>query len=164
MDATTELLVDITIIVLIEFIGNVMLVFGILIDPVAKAAGVIPSVLALVLTTALILPVMMNMVKRVRNIIRLLASSLLETRACQTLGGTFVCRVLRRLISLFVIGILLFTLVPFAYVFSEHQSVWVLVFMAVGIVFALLLFDVFRSSYQKVSDGLAKNIIGQGGD
>ena len=158
------LFVDITVVVLIEFIGNVLLVFSVLIDPVAKAAGVIPSVLALVLTTALILPVIMNMVKRVRNIIRLLASSLLETRAYQTLSGTFVYRVLRRLISLFVIGILLFTLVPFAYVFSEYQSIWVLVFMAVGIVFALLLFDVFRSTYQKVSDSLAKNIIEQEGD
>ena len=151
--------VDLIIIVLISFLSSVLLAFSLVLDPIARAIGIIPSVLALVVTIALSMPVVISMVNKMRNIVRLLAASALDTKPYQTLSGTLVYRMLKKLVRLLVVVVILLAIVPFAYVFDQYQSGVVLIFVLIGVLFGYLLWDFFHSGYMRLQDALAANIV-----
>jgi CPA2 family monovalent cation:H+ antiporter-2 len=150
--------VDFTIVIMIQVFGIILLGASDLLEPVANMLHVGVSVIALVVCIALSLPVFLDMLNRFRSIVTTLASSVVDSKSYQTVSGTFVFRVFKKLTRVFFVLILIFTLVPFGYVLNEYQSAWVLIFIVLGVVLGYLLWDSLGSSYKKVSVALTKNL------
>lgn len=150
--------VDFTIIIMIQVFGIILLGASQMLDPVVNLLHVSVSVIALVVTVALALPAFIDMLNHFRKIVTILASSVIDTKAYQTVNNTFVFRVFKKLTRVFFVIVLLFTLVPFAYVLSEFKSAWVLVFVVLGLILGYLFWDFLGSSYQRISGALTKNL------
>ena len=150
--------VDFTIFIMIQIFGIILLGASSLLKPVANLLHIGGSVVALVLCVALALPVFYDIHNRLRNIVTVLATAVVDDKSYQTISNTYVFRVFNRLARVFFVLILLFTLVPFGYVLGEYQSVWVLVFIGLGAILGYLIWDVVGSSYRIVSVALTRNL------
>jgi CPA2 family monovalent cation:H+ antiporter-2 len=150
--------VDFTIVIMILVFGIFLLGVSNLLQPVADFLKVSVSAIALVICIALALPSFVDLIRRLGKIVTVLASAVVDTRTYQQVNSTFVFKVFKKLTRVFIVVILLFTLVPIGYALSENNSAWVLVFIALGIILAYLIWDFLGSSYQRVSGALTKNL------
>jgi CPA2 family monovalent cation:H+ antiporter-2 len=153
------LFIDVTILILIQFFGLVLLAASDLLDGVAEVLGLSVAAVSLVLSVALALPVILDIVGRLRKLVATLAYTVLDTRAYQVASRSFVFRVFKRLVRVAVVIVLLFTLAPIAYVLDSSHALALIVFLALGILLGYLIWDFLRSSYQKVSVALTKNLM-----
>jgi CPA2 family monovalent cation:H+ antiporter-2 len=156
------IVIDIVIIVLIETAGALLLIASNVLDPAAHAIGVVPSVLALVITTAFVLPVAVSLVSKIRKLIGILASSLTETWGYQNIKSSYAYKFFVKLISILSVALILFAMLPFAFVFNQYDSGIVVIFLLIGVLFGYLLIDFFRSTYKRMQDALSTSFTESG--
>ncbi|MDD1770297.1 MAG: cation:proton antiporter [Methanomassiliicoccales archaeon] len=149
------IIIDIVIVILIETFGLVFDGLANLLAGFALMLGVVPAVLAVVITTALVIPVVVSLVGRIRAVIRILASSLIETKGYQNLSSTYAYKFFVKLITLFVVAFVLLTMLPFLSLLEAAGTAYVIVFVLVGVVFGYLLLDFFRSTHNKMQKALS---------
>ncbi|MCU0861259.1 MAG: cation:proton antiporter [Methanomassiliicoccales archaeon] len=153
------LLIDVTLFVCIQFFGLLLLLASQQVRDFAAALGLGVSAVALVLSVAMALPVILDMISRVRKIVALMAFVVTGSKTYQAASATAAFRIFKRLVRVLVAVILIFTLVPFAFFADEYATVFVLVFLGMGLLLGYLIWDVLRAGYTKWSSALEKGFI-----
>jgi CPA2 family monovalent cation:H+ antiporter-2 len=149
------LFVDITYILLVSIAGNFLLALSGVLEPVASAIGVLPSILSLVVIAVLMVPAVASIVSKLRNIARIIAASVLGATAYQALSQTFVYRTFRRLIVILAVIALLFALIPVSSLVGGVKIAAIII-VGAGALIAFLLWDFVRGSYEKVYETLGR--------
>jgi CPA2 family monovalent cation:H+ antiporter-2 len=153
------LFIDVVILILIEFFGLVLLAASDLLDGVAEILGVSVTAVALVLSVALALPVILDILSHLKKLVSALAYTVLDTKAYKAVNNTFVFRLFKRLVRIAIVIILLFTLVPIAYAVDNTHSAIVILFIGLGLLLGYLIWDYLHASYEKMSTALTKNLV-----
>jgi monovalent cation:H+ antiporter-2, CPA2 family len=153
------LFIDVVIFIMIQFLGLVLLAASNLLDGVAEVLGVSVAAVALVLTVALALPVIFDILSHLRKLTAALTYTVTGTKAYKVAKDTFVFRLFKRLIRIAVVLILLFTLAPISYAVDNTHSAVFIVFIVLGALLGYLVWDYLRSSYDKMSTALTKNLV-----
>jgi CPA2 family monovalent cation:H+ antiporter-2 len=155
------LFIDVVILILIQFFGLVLLAASNLLDNIAEVIGVSVAAVALVVSVALALPVILDIISHLRKLTAALAYTVLDTKAYQMVNKTFVFRFFKRLIRVVIVIILLFTLAPITYALDNTHGAFIILFIALGFLLGYLIWDYLRSSHEKMSNALTKNLMEQ---
>jgi len=153
------LFIDIVILILIQFLGLVLLVASNLLIGVAEVLGVSVSAVALVVSVALALPVIYDILSHLKKLVAALAYTVLDTKAYQVASKSLVFRVFKRLVRVTVVIVLLFSLAPITYAVDKTHGAFIVLFIVLGAVLGYLIWDYVRSSHEKMSNALTKNLI-----
>ena len=153
------LFIDIVIFIMIQFLSLILLAASNLLDGVAEVLGVSVAAVALVLSVALALPVIFDILSHLRKLTAALTYTVTDTKVYKVAKDTFVFRLFKRLIRIAVVIILLFTLAPISYALDNTHSAVIIVFIALGILLGYFVWDYLHSSYEKMSNALTKNLV-----
>jgi len=153
------IIIDIVIIVLIEVFGIMFDALAGLVAPIALFLGIVPALLAIVITTALVIPVVISLLGRVRAIVRILASSLVENKSLKELSSTYAYKFFSRLVAVFVVAIVLVSSVPLLLAVDAFQSWLVVIFVLIGAIFGYTLLGFFRSTHKKMQTVLSSSFV-----
>jgi len=153
------LFIDVVILVLIQFLGLVILAASNLLDGVAEVLGVSVSAVALVVSVALALPVIYDILSHLKKLVAALAYTVLDTKAYQVASRYLVFRVFKRLVRVTIVIVLLFSLAPITYAVDKTHGAFIVLFIVLGAVLGYLIWDYVRSSHEKMSNALTKNLI-----
>lgn len=150
--------VDFTIIIMILVGGSILLLSSGALVGVADFLSLSVALIDVVLMIAFTLPALIDIFRRIRKIITIMASAVIDPRTYYTVNGTFVFRLFRKLSRIFMILIIIFMVVPIGYVLAASGLAWLLIFVGLGLVLAYLIWDYLGSSFQRLSGTLTKNI------
>jgi len=153
------LFIDIVILILIQLFGLVLLAASSLLDGVAEVLGVSVSAVALVVSVALALPVIYDILSHLKKLVAALAYTVLDTKAYQVASKSLVFRMFKRLIRVIVVIVLLFSLAPITYAVDKTHGAFIVLFIILGAVLGYLIWDYLRSSHEKMSNALTKNLM-----
>ncbi len=153
------LFIDIVIFIFIQVFSLVLLAASSALAGVAEVLGVSVAAVSLVLSVALAIPIILDMLNHLKKLVSSLTYTVTDTKAYQTAKGTFVFRLFKRLITIGVVILLLFTLAPIAYALDNTRLAFVLVFIIMGVLLGYFIWDYLRTSYEKMSTALTKNLV-----
>ncbi|MEM0448285.1 MAG: cation:proton antiporter [Methanomassiliicoccales archaeon] len=153
------LMIDVTLLLLIQFLGLIMFLAIQDLRQWAQGLGVSVTAVALVLSVALSLPVIVDLISRLRKVVALMASALTDSKTFKAVSQTLAFRLLRRLTYITVLIILIFSLAPIEFFVDEYARAFSLVFIILGLILGYLIWDTLRRGYEKWSMALEKNFI-----
>ncbi len=153
------LFIDIVLFIMIQLFSLVLLAASNLLDGVADVLGVSVAAVALVLSVALALPVIFDILSHLRKLTAALTYTVTDTKVYKVAKDTFVFRMFKRLIRVAVVIILLFTLAPISYALDNTHSAAFIIFIGLGLLLGYLVWDYLHSSYEKMSNALTKNLV-----
>ncbi|MDD1746714.1 MAG: cation:proton antiporter [Methanomassiliicoccales archaeon] len=153
------LFIDVVIFILIQFFGLMLLAASNTLDGVADVLGVSVAAVALVLTVALALPVILDILSHLNKLVAALTYTVTGTKAYKLAKDTFVFRLFKRLIRIAVVIILLLTLAPIAYALDSTHAAAAIIFIALGLLLAYFIWGYLHSSYERMSSALTKNLV-----
>ena len=152
--------VDFTIILLIQVFAGFFYGFGSLLQGVADWLSVVPSTLGMIISVALIIPPLISIMRRMRRIVGILVTGLVETGRFQSNTGKVFFHVMTRLGYIFIFITLFFLLIPIAPLAKEFPFL-LIVAVIVGVMVTVWLRDISKTTYMRMTDLLSENLLEQ---
>lgn len=153
------LFIDVVIFIMIQLFSLILLAASNLLDGVAEVLGVSVAAVSLVLSVALAIPVILDILSHLKKLVAILTYTVTDTKAYKVAKDTFVFRLFKRLVSIAIVILLLFSLAPIAYAMDNTHAAFVIVFIVLGALLGYFIWGYLRSSYQKMSTALTKNLV-----
>jgi CPA2 family monovalent cation:H+ antiporter-2 len=153
------LFIDVVIFIMIQLFSLILLAASNLLDGVAEVLGVSVAAVALVLSVALAIPVILDILSHLKKLVAILTYTVTDTKVYKVAKDTFVFRLFKRLVRIAIVILLLFSLAPIAYALDNTHAVFVIVFIILGALLGYFIWGYLRSSYQKMSTVLTKNLV-----
>jgi CPA2 family monovalent cation:H+ antiporter-2 len=153
------LFIDVVIFILIQFFSLILLAASDMLDGVAEVLGVSVAAVAVVLSVALAIPVILNILSHLNKLVAALTYTVTDTKVYKVAKDTFVFRLFKRLIRIAIVIILLLTLAPIAYALDSTHSAAAIIFIGLGLLLAYFVWGYLHSSYEKMSSALTKNLV-----
>ncbi len=154
--------IDFTFIFVIAVAANVVYGLTDLVANLAQISPILPALLIGGLSVAAMLPAVVSIVKRLRNIVAVLVKVTLETGRFNALGGRVIYRIFMGMFTLFVVIVLLFLMVSLIPTAREITFLPPLVIVIVGGLIAYVLWDLTRSAHERMSEMLSKGLVDEG--
>jgi len=152
------MIVDFSIIYVIQ--AFVVVVFNITdaLAPIAEWLNIIPSLFASIVSVCLIIPPVIDMVRRVRKIGYEAVQGILEGGMYHKDSGRMILKLFVNLVTA-VLGVILFlSVLPFSYVYTDIPLVPITGTL-VGFVVAWLLWDAEKATYKKMCTVLSEGLV-----
>jgi monovalent cation:H+ antiporter-2, CPA2 family len=150
--------VDFTIILLIQVFAGFFYGFGLLLSGFADWLSVLPSTLGMIISVALIIPPLISVMRRMRRVVKILVTGLVETGRFHNNSGLVFFRVMTRLGYIFIFITMFFMLIPIAPLAKEFPFLLV-VAVIVGIMVTYWLRDINKATYLRMTDLLTENLL-----
>jgi monovalent cation:H+ antiporter-2, CPA2 family len=152
------IVVDFVILFLIQLVVQVLYNLSELLDSVADWLKVIPSTLATIVSVALIIPPVVDIVRRTRTIVLASVQGILGGGKYKSDSGRLLLKLLFNFMMV-IIGIVLFLAVLPLAPFYEGVPIIAILGIVVGTVVAYLIWDANKATYEKVCGLLGDEFI-----
>jgi hypothetical protein len=143
---------------LIQVFAGFFYGFGMLLSGFANWLSVLPSTLGMIISVALIIPPLISIMRRMRQVVKILVTGLVETGRFQTNSGLVFFRIMTRLGYIFIFITMFFMLIPIAPLAKEFPFL-LIVAVIVGIMVTYWLRDINKATYLRMTDLLTENIL-----
>ncbi|HVO77762.1 MAG TPA: cation:proton antiporter [Methanomassiliicoccales archaeon] len=153
------IIIDIVIIVVIGAFAGVLGLLAEAIERIFNTGGYLASVFAIVIVTAIVVPVIVSLVSKIRKVIRILASSLVDTASYQNLSQTYVYKFFMKMVQVILVGIFLLALLTAVWTVPPTLRWILLIFALVGVLFGYMLLGYFRRTYKRMQKELSSSFI-----
>lgn len=154
------ILVDFTIILMIQVFAGLFYGFGYLLQGVATVLSLLPNTLGMIISVALIVPPLISIVRRMRRIVIILVKGLVESGRFQSSTGHMFFHIMTRLGYIFTFIILFFMLIPIAPMARDFPLLLVAA-IVIGIMVTIWLRDINKATYDKMTNLLSENLLEQ---
>lgn len=152
------IVVDFVILFLIQLVVQVLYNLSELLDSVADWLKVIPSTLATIVSVALIIPPVVDIVRRTRTIVLASVKGILGGGKYESNSGRLILKLLFNFMMV-IIGIVLFVAVLPLAPFYEGVPIVAILGIVVGTVVAYLIWDANKATYEKVCGLLGEGFV-----
>jgi CPA2 family monovalent cation:H+ antiporter-2 len=155
------IILDFTIILLIQVFAGFFYGFGTLLQGFASGLSLLPTTLGMIISVALIIPPLISIMRRMRRIVRILVTGLVETGHYHNNMGRLFFRIMTRLGYIFIFITLFFLLIPIAPMARDFPFLLIAAII-VGILVTIWLRDINKATYDKMTNLLSENLLEPG--
>jgi CPA2 family monovalent cation:H+ antiporter-2 len=152
------IIIDFVILFLIQLVVQVLYDLSELLDTAADWLKVIPSTLATIVSVALIIPPVVDIVRRTRTIVLVSVKGILGGGKYKSDSGRLILKLLFNFMMVIIGIVLFFAVLPLA-PFYEGVPIVALLGIVVGTVVAYLIWDANKATYEKVSGLLGEGFV-----
>lgn len=152
------IIIDFVILFIIQLLVLALYNITELLDPVADWLKIIPSTLATIVSVALIIPPVVDIVRRTRTIVLASVKGILGGGKYKSDSGRLILKLLFNFMMV-IIGIVLFVAVLPLATFYEGVPIVAILGIVVGVVVAYLIWDANKATYEKVCGLLGDELI-----
>ncbi len=151
------IIIDIVIIVVIGALAGILGLLADTIEHLFHVGGYLASVFAIVIITAIVIPVIVSLLSKIRKVLRILASSLVDTEGYQNLSQTYVYKFFMKMVQVVLVGIFLIAMLTAVWDVPSSQRWILLIFALVGVIFGYMLLGYFRGTYKRMQKELSSS-------
>ncbi|MDD1768786.1 MAG: cation:proton antiporter [Methanomassiliicoccales archaeon] len=157
----TWIFIDFTFVFIVAIVADFIYYFTDFVAGLAQVSRILPTIVLGGLSVAIMLPAIVDIIKRVRKIAALLMRMTLESGNFNAVGGKLIYRIFMSLFTIFVAIVMLsvmISLIPS----TNVPYLPPIAIIVVGAIVALVLWKLERSAHDKMAEMLSKGILDEG--